>query len=508
VRFSSLVLPTPLLRTGWPCLVFFLLGLLLTASLSTAAERAPAPKATRRVERPVRLGLHHPRPKMCRDDDPAQRDLRVLRMAYRVGRTDQEWRQGPWYFARTPLTQGSENMEPSPQLRISVRERLLWGDPPGIAPAGEEGIWDGLAPWWLQLAGTLLAPWESPAHPQEGGWRVSGGDPLLGSRLTSTRLFPERQLWARECRDWPQGVSYQTLEAPRSYRMTYSLPGEPAWELTGFSTSREAWSALRDGQLDGLLVEDSDLGSAPRWSRQGGGVRWGRQPGGQQVVLKFLGQGWEALTPQARLALSLAMPRAELSGLESPAALIPAEDFLAPLVISGAPAESLAGDALHARTLWLQEEPPLKSFSLNVLSHPFLNRLGQGIAARWRRSLNLDVTEVVRKPAHFAALSSSETPVVILEVVDLEDGSLQDLWRESLGPEGLALFASNPRAAEERLRSELPYLPVFQQVHHVVVPGWAPEEMLGRVCPGCRPVPPPNPLEAPPEEGAEPTREG
>ena len=488
------------------------------AAKPSAPSRSPSRTATTRptpAVHPLRLGIVHPRPRLCRYEDPAQRDLRVLRLAYRVARTEREWLEGPWYLARAPWPRRSASADQPPLLRMYVKERSLWGDPPGIAPAGEEGIWDGLAPGWRRRAEAALSldaelKTELKAELKAargatgaGGWLMENGDPLLGSRLNSTRFFPEREIWAGPCRDWPQGVHYWPGEGSLGFRLTFRLAGETPWDLTGFVKTHEAWNALRDGRLDGLLVEDTDVVSAPRWARQGNGARWGQQPGGQQVVLRLLGQGWDSLSASGRVALSMATPRQELAELEGPAAMTAGVRFLTPLFTASAPAEVLTGDALQSRTLWLRQENPLRTLTLNVPEHPYLIRLGQAIAARWRRTLNLEVAEAVRKPAQLAALSAAVSPMVRVDVVDMEDGSLQDLWREALGEEGMTLLAVDLGAAEAQLRASLPYLPLFQQMEYVVVPSWAPEEMMGRVCPGCRTATPPSPQGAPPGGDAE-----
>jgi hypothetical protein len=85
-----------------------------------------------------------------------------------------------------------------------------------------------------------------------------------------------------------------------------------------------------------------------------------------------------------------------------------------------------------------------------------------------------------------------------LTVVDLNDGSLQNLWARALPPEALALGpnALLGKDAEKRLAAweaalleSLPYLPVLENLHWAVSQESAP---IRAICPACIvPVSPP-----------------
>ncbi len=167
-------------------------------------------------------------------------------------------------------------------------------------------------------------------------------------------------------------------------------------------------------------------------------------------------------------------------------------------------------DTLRARRLWLKDERPPGAWRLGVLDHPWLAGLADRIQAQWNRTINQPVTvEVLGANRYRPALARGELEL-FLDVVDLDDGSLQELWRRSLPdtrPPGRTASPRRPLAAlEAALRGRLPYLPLLVNSHYLLLRKDAAPELMRRACPGCVPTDPPVTLRRrvrrpPPEQG-------
>ena len=71
-----------------------------------------------------------------------------------------------------------------------------------------------------------------------------------------------------------------------------------------------------------------------------------------------------------------------------------------------------------------------------------------------------------------------------LTVVDLDDGSLQDLWRDALEDQP-ASSAPLP-GWEARLRETLPYLPLLHNEHFLLAGTARAYARAAAMCPACR----------------------
>jgi hypothetical protein len=127
-----------------------------------------------------------------------------------------------------------------------------------------------------------------------------------------------------------------------------------------------------------------------------------------------------------------------------------------------------------------------------VLSHPLLEGVARRLSGQWQTTLGLAaVPELVDADRLLQSWNSGQFDL-LLDVVDLDDGSLQDLWSGALG--GRLSGGSEPPSAaqltdwEGSLRRELPYLPLLANLHHVLAPGEGGAEKLRQVCPGCAPA--------------------
>jgi len=511
------------------------------AAPSAAAEAAPL--AAQLAAAPaLRLGMLHPLPHLCVGQEPGQRDLRVLRLAYGVALTPAERIAWPWYLA----VEGRQ---------IALREEGLFGPPragsdtagsdttgsgspaAGSATVGSRAVGGGaggLARWLESVQGRVPAlsvvrevsgerrpavgaaayPGADPAaDPAAHGGpslpvlRVKAGaeDPWLASRLNGNALLPYREELgvARPCRSWPAGVEFLPGRgATEGGRVRYVLRrreghGVPAFTLSGYGNAGALWADFGADRLDVALLDSGAL----RHDDVGGGAAaggvWGVQAGTQQVILR-LSPRWEAArTAEARRALSQAINRPALAGAAERGAFRAARAFLEPVLPEGraGEAEALRWDSRLARKQWLalaghdaEAREPSRRLRLAVLSHPLLEVFARRIAGQWQTTLDVvAVPELVDAERLLPAWNSGAYDA-LLDVADLDDGSLQDLWNSALGagegggepptPAQLAVW-------EGRLRQDLPYLPLLTGIQTVLAHGAGAAERLRHVCPGC-----------------------
>ncbi len=123
-----------------------------------------------------------------------------------------------------------------------------------------------------------------------------------------------------------------------------------------------------------------------------------------------------------------------------------------------------------------------------IPAHRILQRVGRTLASQWKKTLNLSVVIRSFGPGEFVSASRSGKFDFIMEVVDLDNGSMQDLWAE--GTAGIPFRTSllEPDKALDKLEnawlSSIPHLPLIGNRHFTVGPGNAGK--LAALCPGCR----------------------
>ena len=269
--------------------------------------------------------------------------------------------------------------------------------------------------------------------------------------------------------------------------------------LRGYSSSAAMWPAFRRNRLDAVLVEGPELDRGTLEALPDSTV-WGRETGGQQIVLRLSPGFSESLGQGGREALSRALPRRDVAAAYPDGRLIPAEGFLVAVGAPPAPRGSaLESDARLARRTWLSQERSIGRPSLAVIDFPALVGLAAVIAAQWQRTLNLSVTVAPVAVDRFERERQAWRHDAYLTVVDLDDGSLQDLWREALGgrpweadPQTGAPPPEQIANWEAEFLERLPYLPVLQNAHWVAAKGEQAAARIRAICPGCRvPAPPP-----------------
>ncbi|MEE8397269.1 MAG: hypothetical protein V3S29_14525 [bacterium] len=483
-----------------------LLAVLVFLALPAAALSARRPKS-RAEPRPLRLGLIHPRPRLCLGQEPAQKDLRILRIAFGLGPDLAGARGFPWYFTEGPGPGQSAG------LGLAVDGEGLWpaqGDAPGASGPGSDRFLDwratvlrnaalhGISPPGASGSTPSRSPGRAPAElaiqlPREAG-------PFFASRLWGSGLLPFRAKneWrdgAAPCRDWPSWVEWPK-GAGRGYvyRLLRRKNGRhPPLAIFAYKSAASLWRGFRAGRLDALLLEGGEWLAAVEKVAGRGRMAAATVGGSQQLTLRLSATVRTRLGGPGVLALSRAVDRRRLAGEAGPG-FVPLRAFLHPLV---RPPEQggenpLLWNSLRAREVWMGEPLLPKRFTLAVLDHPLLVRVGRALAGQWRKTLNLSVAVRVLPVDRFVSASAGADGV--LEVADLDDGSLQDLWQKAIAggsrPVLPPLSAGLLAEWETALQRELPYLPLLGNRHFVLARGPRAARTLARVCPGCSRLPP------------------
>jgi hypothetical protein len=502
-----------------------------------ATEPEPAPELPEPPEAALdngavlRLGVVHPHPRLCRGQEPAQRDLRVLRLAYGLAHGPERRLALPWFYAPLPGTPPEE-----PRL-IGLRPGALWSPadieaaqrPPAPAPGGTVTTATGTASSTASstasgakgLAADLPArsadAWPAGLLRQisllrpapDGVWghfRVTdpGQDPFLFTRLAQSGLLPEPADEAVAgpafCRTWPAGVEFRPGRGAVSYTLLRAQDaGGRAFTLVAYRGAGALWANFAAGRMDALLLESSEITAAdPKLTS--GGV-WGVESGTQQIILRWHPRLARELTAEARAVLSQSLNRADLAHAGARGGFRPVRAFLEPLLPPARlpAADAFVWDSLTARQRWLGQPRPERRLKIAVLVHPLLEPLAQQIAGQWQKSLELQVSTHPLEADRIWSDWAGDTYDLMLDVVDLDDGSLQDLWNAALPglpplPQPKTRKAAQPKGGqndletllewEQRLRLGWPYLPLVTNTQWVFAArGHA--NQITQACPGC-----------------------
>jgi hypothetical protein len=397
----------------------------------------------------------------------------VLRLAFGLERAPARRLDWPWFL--TPAAAGRDS--------LAFHSDGLWGRPwQDFVPA--PGTESPLRPWrsgvLTHLEGFAPVPWQSGAV-----LRVSEPDPFLPSRLSGMEWLPDFLLPGEDpgahCRRWPVSVAYRPGTGRETYTLTKAAgAGTPGWTLTGFRQFPVLWAELAAGHLDAALVEGGDIPEETP-----GGLRWYAVPGAQQIILRVRTAAAEVLDPQARVVLSQAVNREELAQTAPKGSFRAPRAFLEPVLPPERVHESVLFqfDPLAARQKWLALRLPERRLRLVSLAHPFLEPLALRLAGQWQKSLELAVVPESVDSDRLWRVWQSEEFDLMLDVVDLDDGSLNDLWRDALEDHFTGKDA-NPAGWERVLQDTMPYFPILSNVHWLVTrPGQ--DALAAQVCPGC-----------------------
>ena len=461
------------------------LGTVLAWALAPAGGwLRPHPAQAQGTARPMRLGIYHPVPRFCATEF-SQRDLRVIRFLFALDEAPDQRLEAPWYYRRATAESG----EP---LELTLDTVALWGFPPEALPVPQGAQPAALASWRRAVLRAL--PGLGPADDGAGAvlrLALNEGDPFALSLLRTRALLPRYDLraeaLAQHCVQWPVTADMR-LDTHGYEVRAAALHGRPAYVLQGYVERRTMWNDLRRGRVEALLLEAGD--SPP--STAGGAWRWGVVPGTQQVVLRLSPATAEQLGALGRDALSRAVDRAALASVGGLHDLALAEAFLQNIgVATPSPEGPLSWNTRAARRQWLSTPGLPARLSLTFLEHPQLNGLAHRLAGQWRRTLNLDVALRVLSVDNFAVATQEDGYDLLLDVVDLEDGGLQELWRQSLAAAGATTTAERAAGAgrwqawEQAMQARLPYLPLLVNMHHMVAAGPRADQILRTLCAGC-----------------------
>jgi hypothetical protein len=466
---------------------------LAVAGLSGApGADAQAPGAAELpAEAVLRLGMLHPFPHVCIGQEALQRDVRVLRLAYGVGLGPAQRMAWPWFLH-------------AQAAQVVVAAAELW-PAPGV-PGASAGSADATLDRWLEQAAAKLPGVQVPQEPvslpfseaRPPIFSIQSADPWLASRFQGSAVLPFREEFgvANPCRGWPAGIEYLPGRgATEGGRVRYVLrrraaPGTPGFSLYGFGSAQALWADFASGKLDVALADSDSLQQEPP------PARWAAFAGTQQVILRWSPRLLSALAPEDRRALSLATNRPALAGAAGRGAFRAARAFFDPLLPeSRAPGATLGWDSRVARQAWLAHggAGPVQRMRLAVLSHPLLEAIARRLAGQWQATLGIAaVVERVDADRLLQAWNAGGYDALV-DVVDLDDGSLQDLWsaelpgvrpRQGRSP-GDPPGAEDVAAWEQRLDRELPYLPLLTHLQVVAARVDAAPDLLRRLCPAC-----------------------
>ncbi|MFI5399882.1 MAG: hypothetical protein ACHQZQ_02365 [SAR324 cluster bacterium] len=434
----------------------------------------------------ARLGILHPAPHLCTGEEATQRDVRVLRLAYGVALTPAQRMAWPWFLH-------------ADSARVTVDTAALW-------PLSAGG--SGLARWLERVVAQVPALEASgEALPDAAGrWpalRIRAGDPWLAGRLNGSSVLPFREEpgAADPCRGWPAGIEYRpgrgATDGAGVRYVLRRLPGPAGFgfALYGFESSQALWAAFASGRIDLALADSESL------RQDVPPARWATTTGTLQVILRWSPRLQRSLSPAAMLDLSLAINRPALAGAAGRGAFRAARAFFEPLVPDAqAPDPALTWDSRLARQNWLARGAagPVERLRLAVLSHALLEAIALRLAGQWQATLGVSaVPERVDADRLLQAWNAGSYDAMV-DVVDLDDGSLQDLWSAARLPGQLA--GERPRQArsaadapsaddltgwEARLARELPYVPLLTHMQVYAARGGTGTGLLQRICPTC-----------------------
>jgi hypothetical protein len=283
--------------------------------------------------------------------------------------------------------------------------------------------------------------------------------------------------------------------------------------LLAFRDAGEMWGEYLSGRLDALLLESTTFEKRLKNLDDDILGPWGLVHGGQQIILRFSPRMMKRLTVENRKAISMALNRKDIAKAIGERRFSASRGFMDPLL----PRKFRSGlnvlrwNSRGARQEWAINENKPEELSLGVLDHPWLRDIADRIQAHLNRTINLPLTITIFPVDRFQQVLKTWKTDMTLEVVDLEDGSLQNLWLAELeNPEAVPGDSPNaakpgnksPRnrsvnALEIELRGRLPYLPLLINNHYVLLRKKPPRYMFWRICTGCRRIPSPMKLKKP-----------
>lgn len=493
----------------WPALT--LLGVILAETLAAAPPAYPA------RGKPPHVGVVHPSPRFCRGQEHSQRDLRLLRLAFRITLRISGAAALPWFYKTYQGRGAGQNT-----ILLALDTMALWNTPlSALADYNPEGLEsapgqtgpDPLQPW---RSGTIsripdlaesslpsLAQFEAPSPSKRPFWFSRLGGSAVLPYYSAVTEAP-----ADSCVRWPLGTIYEAaktaktartkqIDKPGKARAGYKLHyrGEAGgFRISAYASLKSMFRDLQWGRLQAVLLDGGELAAALESSLKLPQPLVGGSPGTQQLVLRPRPGLGDEMGPDAMRILSKAIARKRLARAAGPG-YAPSQGFIpfAPNAPKTKRDDFLVWDARTARGDWLKLDNPPRKLSLAVLRHPVLKRVAQGLASQWKKSLSLEITVVLLSVEKFDQPGGADEADFNLLVVDLDNGSLQDLWRAALQVTTEAPVERSSQVSAETsmagfatlLRRDLPYLPLIQNAHYLLASSPAAYRRAAHLCPGC-----------------------
>ena len=468
-------------------------------------------KAGARRGRPLRLGIVHPSPRLCVGQERSQKDVRVLRLAFRLEAPPNSPLALPWFYRRVP------GGEAGPGL-LALDTRALWGLPVYSLTAAHAnfvaaGGTDLLLEWRDRVTALLPELVAAPLLSQaQFSLPLQTAGPFWASRLRGSGTVPYYSAGASgfadgasgyvseasgnasgtagnsaPCVRWPLDIVHSPGEGAVRYRLQYRGEAGVPYRLTAYLTLKRMLRDVRSGRLDAALLEGQELAGALDARPVMAAAVLGRALGSQQVVLRLRPGLHEEIGTDAVRILSMATPRRRLAPMAG-AGFSAAEAFLIPLIAPPAAREGgvLRWNALLARKNWLRKPRARTRFALAVLAHPILQRVARGLADQWKKTLGVELSVTSLPAEKFTRMDERSGFDMALTVADLDDGSLQDLWRDALADQP-ASPAPQP-GREARLRETLPNLPLLHNAHFLLAGSARAYARASATCPTCRAI--------------------
>jgi len=425
---------------------------------------------------PIRIGVVHPHPKLCRFQEASQQDRRILRWVFSTDNALMGLAPIPWFF-RAPQEKGLLQ-------GLSLAAPELWGPGwnstpskawsetrPGLEtmPAGSE-----TEPFmaWLKLLQKRI-PGLGEGENSRLNNKPLGLNRFLGSRLAGTQVFPYRGVGVPDCQDWPRGTRWSPKSPGLVYRLGVpSRLGRPESEILAYKDVRALKKALGQRRLDIVWAEGWNHRVVDQALSEGLKRGWHTAPGGQQVLLGLGLKFSEALNDQQKKGLFQALSRSTLFP-KTERGFRPLPRVFYPFPGNDPPLPP--HHSSRARTFWFSGPTRPTHATIGLLNHPKLKTLAHAINAQWQRTLNLRLQLVPLPPARFETESHQKD--LMFMVADLDDGSLQHLWETQT-------FLGQNKDKDGIGRLVFPLLIVQHFTHAVSDRG---TKALRTICPLCEP---------------------
>ena len=446
--------------------------------------------------RPIRFGLVHPYPRLCGSQENSQKDMRVLRLTNGLMASGSALFSPPDFIRVVPAMGGQY---------ILLDSEKLWGtafsEVTGFSPEYGGQVSMDLLVWWrnrMRQRVPLLE--DSPYLSMAPFFVPTEGETLFfWSRFWGTAAFPffwdgGRTGTDRPCVSWNRQTRFEPDSGRIRYRIrsVFQQDDSRPFLVTAWRNSPDFWSAFAGGGLDIALLEEREMGAVLKREEYPEAPLF-IQPGTQHIILGFTRGLREAISTEELHALGFAIDRGHLARVAG-LTFSPAAGFFQPLlpelgaVLANGRPSPMVWNAREARSLWLAKSRGRIQPRLAVMDHPLMVRIARTIAGYWKKTLNLPVNVLPLSPELLARSRRAGDSEIYLDVIDLDDGSMQNLWEQSQKALSVLPEAKSKQTlkeVEQVFQQQLPYLPILQNRHFTLLRSDRMESEMTRLCPHC-----------------------